>query len=144
MNFRNKLFFFGSTALVGLNGLFGSIIYTQSVGLLGRGVSPSQGRYLHTGQHKHRTPGHTELVTKRCRTTDGTRRTGAKEPRWSGIPDANSTSASQWKCRVYQRQSKAKQRPEVDSADAITQGPVGFRDLSVSLTHLLYELHAPG
>jgi hypothetical protein len=27
--------------------------YTQSVGLLGRGIGPSQGRYLHTGQHKH-------------------------------------------------------------------------------------------
>jgi hypothetical protein len=26
----------------------------QSVGLLGRGISPSQGRYLHTGQHKRR------------------------------------------------------------------------------------------
>jgi hypothetical protein len=26
---------------------------THSVGLLGRGISPSQGRYLHTGQHKH-------------------------------------------------------------------------------------------
>jgi hypothetical protein len=26
--------------------------YTQSVGLLGRGISPSQGRYLHTEQHK--------------------------------------------------------------------------------------------
>jgi hypothetical protein len=32
--------------------------YTQSVGLLGRGISPSQGRYLHPGQHKQnkRTP----------------------------------------------------------------------------------------
>jgi hypothetical protein len=29
-------------------------IYTQSVELLGRGISPSQGRYLHTEQHKHR------------------------------------------------------------------------------------------
>jgi hypothetical protein len=28
--------------------------FTQSVGHLGRGISPSQGRYLHTGQHKHR------------------------------------------------------------------------------------------
>jgi hypothetical protein len=28
--------------------------YTQSVGLLGRGISPSQGRYLHAEQHKHR------------------------------------------------------------------------------------------
>jgi hypothetical protein len=27
--------------------------FTKSVGLLGRGISPSQGRYLHTGQHKH-------------------------------------------------------------------------------------------
>jgi hypothetical protein len=26
--------------------------YTQSVGLLGREISPSQGRYLHTEQHK--------------------------------------------------------------------------------------------
>jgi hypothetical protein len=26
--------------------------YTQLVGLLGRGISPSQGRYLHAGQHK--------------------------------------------------------------------------------------------
>jgi hypothetical protein len=30
-----------------------SFLYsTQSVGLLGRGISPSQGRYLHTGKHK--------------------------------------------------------------------------------------------
>jgi hypothetical protein len=27
---------------------------TQSVGLLGRGISPSQGRCLHTGQQTHR------------------------------------------------------------------------------------------
>jgi hypothetical protein len=32
--------------------------YTQSVGLLGRGISPSQGRYLHTEQHKHKTSVH--------------------------------------------------------------------------------------
>jgi hypothetical protein len=31
-----------------------SLSYTQSVGLLRRGISPSQGRYLHTGQHKPR------------------------------------------------------------------------------------------
>jgi hypothetical protein len=30
------------------------IFFTQSVGILGRGISPSQGRYLHIGQHKHR------------------------------------------------------------------------------------------
>jgi hypothetical protein len=28
-------------------------LVTQSVGHLERGISPSQGRYLHTGQHKH-------------------------------------------------------------------------------------------
>jgi hypothetical protein len=28
--------------------------FTQSIGLLGRGIRPSQGRYLHIGQHKHR------------------------------------------------------------------------------------------
>jgi hypothetical protein len=27
-------------------------LFAQSVGLLGRGMSPSQGRYLHTGEHK--------------------------------------------------------------------------------------------
>jgi hypothetical protein len=32
---------------------------TQTVELLGRGISPSQGRYLHTGQHKHRINAHT-------------------------------------------------------------------------------------
>jgi hypothetical protein len=30
------------------------ILFTQTVGFLGRVISPSQGRYLHTGQHKHR------------------------------------------------------------------------------------------
>jgi hypothetical protein len=32
--------------------------YTQSVGLLGRGISPSQDLYLHTEQHKHRINAH--------------------------------------------------------------------------------------
>jgi hypothetical protein len=33
--------------------VFNFLIYTQSVGLLGRGISQLQGRYLHTEQHKH-------------------------------------------------------------------------------------------
>jgi hypothetical protein len=33
-------------------------LFTQSVGLLGRGISPSQGRYLHTEQHRHRINAH--------------------------------------------------------------------------------------
>jgi hypothetical protein len=35
--------------------------FTQTVGLLGRGISPSQGRYLHTGQHKHRINANTDI-----------------------------------------------------------------------------------
>jgi hypothetical protein len=37
---------------------FSFLIYTHSVGFLGRGISPSQGRYLHTEQHKHRINAH--------------------------------------------------------------------------------------
>jgi hypothetical protein len=45
---------YGSIALVNLGRFFSSLIYTQSAGLLGRGISLSQGRYLHTEHHKHR------------------------------------------------------------------------------------------
>jgi hypothetical protein len=37
------------------------ICFTQSVGLLRRGISPSQGRYLRTGQYKHRMKAHTDI-----------------------------------------------------------------------------------
>jgi hypothetical protein len=47
-----------STALVDLGRFFSFSIYTQSVGLLGRGISPSQGRYLCTEQHTHRINAH--------------------------------------------------------------------------------------
>jgi hypothetical protein len=39
------------------------IIFTQTVRLLGRVTSPSQGRYLHTGQIKHRINAHTDIHT---------------------------------------------------------------------------------
>jgi hypothetical protein len=42
------------SALVDLGRLLSFLIHTQSVGLLGRGISASQGRYLHTKQYKHR------------------------------------------------------------------------------------------
>jgi hypothetical protein len=44
-------------------GLFFSsiIIFTQTVGLLGRVMTPSQGRYLHAGQHKHRINSYTYI-----------------------------------------------------------------------------------
>jgi hypothetical protein len=37
------------------------IIFTQPVGLLGRGISSSQSHYLHTGQHKHRINTHRDI-----------------------------------------------------------------------------------
>jgi hypothetical protein len=40
--------------LLDLGRFFSFLIYTQSEGLLGRRISLSQGRYLHTEQHKHR------------------------------------------------------------------------------------------
>jgi hypothetical protein len=49
---------YGSTALVKLDRFFSFLIYTQSVGHLGRRISTSQGRYLHTEQHKNRTKAH--------------------------------------------------------------------------------------
>jgi hypothetical protein len=49
-----ELSIYGSTALVVLRRFSSFLIYTQSVGLLGRGISPTQGRYLHT-EHKYRT-----------------------------------------------------------------------------------------
>jgi hypothetical protein len=37
------------------------IIFTHTVGFIGWVISPSQGRYLHTGQHKHRINAHTDI-----------------------------------------------------------------------------------
>jgi hypothetical protein len=41
--------------------LFSFLIYTHSVGPLRRVISPSQGRYLHTEQHKYRINAHTDI-----------------------------------------------------------------------------------
>jgi hypothetical protein len=37
--------------------------FSQTVGLLGRVISPSQGSYLHTGQHKHRINAYTHQAS---------------------------------------------------------------------------------
>jgi hypothetical protein len=55
-SFRPSIY--GCTVLVELGSFFSLLIYTQSVGLLGRGISPSQGRYLQTEQHKHKINAH--------------------------------------------------------------------------------------
>jgi hypothetical protein len=45
--------------------------FTQTVGILGRVISPSQGRYLHSGQHKHRIYAQTNIhVLSGIRTHD--------------------------------------------------------------------------
>jgi hypothetical protein len=54
-NNNTTLSLHGSTALWDLAAYFSvSKSYTQSVRLPGRGISPSEGRYLHTEQHKQR------------------------------------------------------------------------------------------
>jgi hypothetical protein len=49
---------YSSIALVDRGRFFSFLIYTQSVGVLGQGISPSQGGYLRTEQHKHRKNAH--------------------------------------------------------------------------------------
>jgi hypothetical protein len=49
-----KVSVYGCTVLLDLDWFFSFLIYTQSVGLLGRKISPSQGRYLRKEQHNHR------------------------------------------------------------------------------------------
>jgi hypothetical protein len=46
--------------------LFSFLILTQTAGLLGRGISPSQGLYINTGQHKHRLHTHTHIPNIRA------------------------------------------------------------------------------
>jgi hypothetical protein len=56
---------YGFTALCWALAAFSvSWSFTQSVGLLGWGISPLQGRYLHTGQHKHRINVHRQPCLK--------------------------------------------------------------------------------
>jgi hypothetical protein len=56
INLWSNNFFNSSYNPYNAPGLFFSSakIFTQTVGLIGRVISPSQGRYLYKGQHKHR------------------------------------------------------------------------------------------
>jgi hypothetical protein len=56
---QHYYYYYSSAALCWALASFSvSWTYTQSVGLLGRGISPSQGLYLHTKQHKHKIHAH--------------------------------------------------------------------------------------
>jgi hypothetical protein len=60
-----------------LAAFFNFLIYTQSVGLLGRVMNPSQGRYLHTEQHKNRINAQTDIhASSGIRTHDPSVRAG--------------------------------------------------------------------
>jgi hypothetical protein len=62
---NNCFSLYGSTALCWDWTAFSvSWSFTQSVRLLERGISPSQGRYLHTWQHKHRINTHKHSCLK--------------------------------------------------------------------------------
>jgi hypothetical protein len=56
---------------VGGHGLFFSfvIFFTETVGALGRGISPLQGRYLHKEQHKHKINAQTFVPSLRLEPT---------------------------------------------------------------------------
>jgi hypothetical protein len=59
----------GSTTLVDLGRFLSFLIYRQSVGLLGRGISPSQSRYLHTEKQAQNKRTQTSMpVFKRTKT----------------------------------------------------------------------------
>jgi hypothetical protein len=86
---------YGSTALLELGHFFSLLIYTHSVGLLGRGISPSQGRYLHTGQHKHRINAHIDIhALSGIRTHDPSVR--ASEDRAAIVIGGDSTYSSKF------------------------------------------------
>jgi hypothetical protein len=51
------------SSLLDLGRYFNFLIFLQSVGLLGRGINRSQGRFLHTEQHKHSEYTHTHTHT---------------------------------------------------------------------------------
>jgi hypothetical protein len=68
-NWKDYQYFFfnGSTASCWALASFSvSWSFLQTVGFLGRVISPSQGRYLNTGQHKHRINTYTHQTSMPC------------------------------------------------------------------------------
>jgi hypothetical protein len=94
--FYYYFYFAGSTAPLdpGL-WFFSFMIILRTVGLLGRVISSSQGRYLNTGQHKHRIKTYTCQTSMPCvgfeptipaseraKTVHGLRPLGHRRPPW--------------------------------------------------------------
>jgi hypothetical protein len=69
--------FLGTSYLLQFHNLF-----TQTIGLFGRGISPSQGLCLHAGQHKHRINAYTDFhALSGIRTHDPSVRASEDSPR---------------------------------------------------------------
>jgi hypothetical protein len=84
-----SLTLYGSTTLMELDHFFSFLSYAQSVEVLGRGISPSEGRYLYTEQHKHwinagRHPCFEWDMNPRSQCSNGRRR--FMRPLWSATP----------------------------------------------------------
>jgi hypothetical protein len=67
---------YGSTAPCEPWPLFSFLIYTQSIGLLRRGISPSQDRYLHTEKQKQNKRTQTSHASSEIRTHNPSVRVG--------------------------------------------------------------------
>jgi hypothetical protein len=92
-----------STALVDLIRFFSFLIYTKSVGLLGRGITPSQGRYLRTEQHKYRINTHRHPCLEWIRAHDPSVRAGEDDSclRRRGHSERRSIYLEQGKMNVW-------------------------------------------
>jgi hypothetical protein len=66
MAYKIVFFFTGPTAPVVPDRFFSLMIILQTVGLLWRVISSSQGLYLNTGQHKHRIYTYTHQTSMPC------------------------------------------------------------------------------
>jgi hypothetical protein len=111
-----------------LDRLFSFLMHTQSVGHPERGITPSQGHYLHTEQHKHRINAHIDInVSSGIRTHDPSFRAGEDDSclRPHGHCDRPS---------VYHSQNLFLK------ADFNTVFQYPFPVSKFSLTHLLMEL----
>jgi hypothetical protein len=88
-----SIYLYGSTALFPALAAFSvSWFFTQSVEPLGWEISPSQGRYLHTGQHKHRINAHRHSCLKWNSNSRSQRLSGRRQfmpqtarPLWSAL-----------------------------------------------------------
>jgi hypothetical protein len=83
---------------------------THSVGLLELGISPSQCRYVHTGQHKHRTNAHKYPCLKRDRTHDPSARAGEDSwcPRTRGHCGRHNSTLYEYNLSHWQQRKEQK------------------------------------